>query len=1202
MQIEKKLLDGGINSDDSVRLVGSRQSLNMMNCRVGISANGRASRIENVPGTTLLNGGLLPAGTNQCIGTSVDESRRRLIYFNWNSNGNHGIYAYDNILKVNYTVLLNANVVGGLGFSKSYRIDRNAKIIGDLLYWTDNLNEPRCINIESALAANNAGYVTAAITYVFPLDYTAITMIKRPPGYALTAAKVVDNTFVNNYTGSASFQFFYRYRFYDYQVSALSPISVLIPYNYKDDKYNAIDITVPLTEKIKTDVKQVEICVQFGNIGKSYVVKVYDKGVASDSTAIANHNAGSAALSFRFYNERTGIPLGSVSQVDFQDLVPLTIGTLELAKNRLFAANNKKGYSSPLTTSLSVSVANTSTPSFPPTASGYCPANGFNTPTTMPFIIGGAPITTADYVIRNQSYSSSGPEPLSYPTWTNNDCLFQNLSSQPVTLAITGKSTLWNSDRDTQISYYFYIITSTTKTVKKIATYYPKKGIVLNVALNLQSIIPANAKVFVLVNPDLGVTGFNDNQFAVSLANIYVINASSIVYPPAHFKTNGAYKFGVAFYDRYRRKCGVVTNDGSKVTIPKRAYADVPANVVTWTLSNTSAITEIPDWAYYYQILITKDLQHLTFIQSTAQDVRYAVKDSTTGIISYTQDTYGPDSFAIAVNIGGLSDLGVGYVFNDGDLIDLWGDSGGGTGDGPVATLRVISVNGNWVHCEKQNFGAVGSNYIFKYEIYTPNKGSLIDNYYEATQAFDVLNPGTGTRAYSALTGSLNGDTYFIIRSDSVNAFYQAESMNSNDKYWSIWDVNIGWVNVIDKIGQKQLPGNISFTDTYIQGTQTNGLNKFQPLSIKDIGSDSGTIQKLQLVNKIQEQGTVMLIICTSDVLSAYLGEVQLLGASGNASLATTSDVIGTINALRGNYGTLNPESVISYLGDAFWFDAINGVMVQYSNNGTFPVSSYKMQRFFANYGRDYRNMTAGNISAINGFSHVPTCISPFNKELMVTTPALIYPGYANLMPSYTGIPPYASSINNRFDIYDKLGKTMCFNYDQNQWNENFEFTPEWMELNGTDVFGFKAGSLYLMESDTTNYNTFFGVQYPVRVCFTINNNPSVIKDSVNVSVEGSVAPDYTVVYSDTPNQQITDLISGDFKIKEGVFYAALLRDRLSPNAVGTAEQKLYSGDVMKDPAPKVMMEFQRYTGLMWVDFINVGFLISRGHASIAGG
>lgn len=1197
MIVEKKLLDGGINADDSIRLIGGRQSLNMMNCRMGVSSTGRSTRIENVPGTTLLNSGLLPAGTNQCIGTAVDEGRRRLIFFNWNSNGNHGIYLYDNVLKANYTVLLNANVTGGLAFNKLFRIDRNAKVIGDLLYWTDNLNEPRCINIESALVTNNAGYVTSSVPYVFPLEYTSTTMIKRPPCYALTASKVIDGTFANNYTGPYSFQFFYRYVFYDYQISALSPVSNLIPCNYKDDKYNAVDITVPLSEKVKADVSKVQICVQFGNAGKAFIIKIYDKNIVADNTAINNHNAGTTALSFRFYNDRAGIPLDSVSQVNFQDLVPLTIGTFELAKNRLFAANNKKGYTAPLTTSLTVSVANTSTPSFPPTATGYSDQNGFNTPTKVgqTYIVG-APIVTANYRIANQDYTDGNSYP-NWATWTDNACLYQDLSNQITTLAISGNGVIWNPDRDSQISFYFYIVTSTGPVVKKkIATYYTKKNISLALNVNFQVSVPALAKVFLIINPDLGVTGFNDNNFKFGLLNIYVINQTSISYPPPHFKTNGYYRLSISFYDRYRRKSGIVTNETIKITIPKRAYADVPANIVTWLLSNTSALTEIPDWAYYYQILITKNQHQLSFIQSVAQSTWYAVKDPVTGVISYTQDTYGPDSFAVAVNIAGLSDIGVGYTFNDGDLIDLWSDGG------IVTTLTVLGVNGNWVHCEKQNLGSLGTNSLWKFEIYTPNKGSLIDNYYEATPVYDITNPTTGTRAYSTLTGTLAGDTYFIIRSDSVNVFYQAETMNPNDKTWSIWDLNIGWINVIDTIGQKQLQGNISFTDTYIQGTQVNGLNKFQPLNIKDIGSDSGKIQKLQLVNKIQEQGTVMLVVCTNDVLSAYLGEVQLVGASGNASLATTSDVIGTINALRGNYGTLNPESVVAYLGDAFWFDAINGVMVQYSNNGTFPISNYKMQRFFGNYGRDYRNMSASDISAINGFSHIPTCINPFNRELMVTTPALIYPSYATLLPSYTGIPAYASSINNRFDPYDKLGKTLCFNYDQNQWNENFEFTPEWFEIVGSDVFGFKNGSVYLMESDKVNYNTFFGTQYPVRICFTPNNSPSVIKDVISVSVEGNVVPDYTVVYCLNPNEQITDLIAGDYKAKEGVKYAALLRDRLSPNAVGTSEQKLYSGDIMKDPAPMIMMEFQKYNSLMWVDFINVGYIASRGHQAIAGG
>ena len=89
------------------------------------------------------------------------------------------------------------------------------------------------------------------------------------------------------------------------------------------------------------------------------------------------------------------------------------------------------------------------------------------------------------------------------------------------------------------------------------------------------------------------------------------------------------------------------------------------------------------------------------------------------------------------------------------------------------------------------------------------------------------------------------------------------------------------------------------------------------------------------------------------------------------------------------------------------------------------------------------------------------------------------------------------------------------------------------------------------------------------------------------------------MIYADYPNVQITDLVSTDYVNKEGVFYAAVMRDRTSPNVSGSAVDKMLAGDFIKDVAPKIMLEWQKYNGLLAIDFVNVGTSGSKGHGSI---
>lgn len=1197
--INKNILLSGINADDNLDYLVEGDYLLLQNGQISVSDTGKNLQIENVKGTTAIANTKYPAtGTNQTLGSVIDIANRRLVWFVYNSLGEHGIYVYDFSAKAVYAVLYSSQVTGGLDFSKDSRIDRNCSVIEGLLYWTDNLNEPRCINIDSGIKLNQPSYVTDAIPYVAPIDPTSITLIKRPPAYPISAAKVTDGTFANNYVSSNSFKFYYRYYFYDNQLSANSAMSGLVPYNYEKDTYNAVDLTFPLAENIRADVKILQIIVQFGDTGSAYIIKEYDKDNSVDAAAIAAHNAGTA-LTFRFYNDLTGIKLDSVAQANSQDNVPLTTKTLSIAKDRLFLGSNLKGYDVPVETSLAVGYTNTTTINVPPVTTGTMAEIGFNTPTTVPLVLVGSPINTATYGLQTQNYLNSDPASGMYPTWADSDMMFNNISASEITLVVNGKGRLWNSItigeyRATTISFYFYLSTASSKTVTKIQTFNVDAGGILSIDFNFSFKVPAATKVWLVINPDLGVTGANDNKFVVESSNVYVVENTTIVYPPAHFKRGGSYKFATAFYDRFRRKCGVVTNTGATLNIPTKGYNPTPANYATWTLSNTAATTQIPDWAYYYQILITKNLQQATFIQSVAQSIFYATKDLSTGVVTYTEDTYNSNSFAIGVNMGGITDLGVGYVYNEGDLVVL------SNNDGLEYTLKVLGTNGNWLHCEKKDLGVLGASALWQFEIYTPYKDSMLESYYEATPVYNITNPTEIGRVYSTLTGNIYGDTYYLIRSDSVNAYYQCETMNPNDQYWSIWDRSIGWANIKDSIGQQLLKYNVPFSDTIVKGSKTNGLNKFQVLNYKTIDSSGGDIQKLQLSSKQEADGSVMLCICTDATFSLYLSETQLVASAQNDALAVSNGVIGTINALRGKFGTTRPETVIEYLGNIFWYDTKNGAVIQYGSNGLTPISEFKMVSFFTKYAKEIDLVSNATLDSLNGFHHIPTGINPLTGRFNITTPALIAESAATLFPSYGGTTPsYATSIVDRFDIKTKLAQTLCFDFRENRWKESFEFAGEWYDNFENIMFGFKDGVIYTHDTNSSTWNTFYGNQKALRILYVDNKPLSGVKKSEAIAVESNFAPNYSVCMSKYPNTQITDLAASDFTDREGVFYANWFRDRLSPNTSGTADQKMYSGDFILGKNLLIQLEFQQFSNLLYFSIVDSDIDISRGQKKI---
>ena len=610
---------------------------------------------------------------------------------------------------------------------------------------------------------------------------------------------------------------------------------------------------------------------------------------------------------------------------------------------------------------------------------------------------------------------------------------------------------------------------------------------------------------------------------------------------------------------------------------------------MNWALSNSNAVNEIPDWAYYYQILSTKNLNSTAFLQVKTAGAQYATRSTSTTDLNYG-NTFSSATYAVGLNISPLNSIGIGYNYQEGDMVKIYISST------PVINLRIIGQDGDYILADGYDLGALStttSNFFI--EIYTPKKTFVNEPFFEVSDSYAVTNPGTISRQYGTLSGQLSGDVYTLERTDTSSALYYTQNMSPNDSMWQYWNTNTGWPNFITTLGQTRNEHEIRYSNVYTAGTANNGLSTFEALNFKNVPLGTGSIQKLQLASKTAEQGVIMLSVCAFQTASCYLGEVQLVGSSANSSLVQDTSVIGTINVLKGMFGTTSPETVVEYLGNVFWYDLNNGQVVQYSSNGLFPISSFKMERLFKNYAKGYLAANNNNLDNINGFHHLPTFIDPFHKEFGISLVGLTYENYASTLPSYATVPSYASSIINRFDISDNLAKTVVFNLSENKWISDYQFMGEQYDYFDNRFFGFKNGAPYEFNTNTSTWNTWFGTQYPVRVCWVVNKPLSGLKDMSEIVMETSVAPDFTVVYTTLPNTQITDLTSSDYVNQEGILYGRLFRDRLSPNATGTPDQKLMTGDIVISQIPQIMAEFQQYSSIIYINFVDVGFNLSRG-------
>ena len=1037
-EFEKKYFaaaDCGLNADDVDIAVGENQWVNLVDARVGTTDNGVTGVVESIGGTRTLTSPQ-PSITFINIGSAVDTARNRFFYFQYNKYTNeHRIYCYQADTDEILTVLSASQVTGGLGFNKNYLIT-NARVVGDMLYWTDNLNEPRRINVEAALKLNNPSYNTDVEPYTSPLAQSVIKLIRRPPGRVLSVTPVTEGlkpNFIKYFAG----QFAIRYVYRDGEISAVGPPSDMVNYRLSVsnpsgavvDTSDAIDIEINTPaldgEYIEQDVQIVQYLVRYDNQPEYFVVKEWNKNNATDAAAIAAYNAG-GALTYRFYNNGN---LSAVSQADSvkpYDSVPLLSETLELGLSRLFLGNNKVGYDTPATTSLTAAM---STPG-----------------------------------------------------------------------SVTQCAEIW--------------------------------------------------------------------------------------------KPYSTYQLGIRFRDNEKRMSGVVTNSSLVITVPDRGdFNDNSfSQYINFTLNNTNALTEIPDWAYYYDILITKNLRTRFFVQWMPNFIRYAVKNND-GTFTYNT-SYSSNIYGVGVDTSALASQGQGVVYTQGDRIRFYLT---GLSIMPF-DLEVIGQDGNYVITRPYNFGTTTSSSLLDMivEYYTPYYQSGNEIFYTTSACYRVSAPGTDMRQYSTLSGQLEGDTYFISRLTQILSItYYTVCMSPSDDRWKDWFDTYGEANIVTLLGQVQKTSSVKWSNTLIEGSLVNGLSTFDALDEKLLPQSMGPLRKLQQTSKVQQQGNIMLAIGEDETASLYLGEVQVVGSDANAFLASSPNVIGTVNVLKGSFGTTHPESVTEYRGNVYWWDDVNARIVQYSTGGLYPISNYKMTRYWKQFTDTFKSLTTAQIEALDIFNRpfVFTTVDPYHDELLISVPKLLSTPPKGYLPDYP-------DVIYPFDIWDGQSKVLVFKVGTNPnfWQGSYSFSSEGFVTLGSNLYSFKYGQVFV--HNQPNVNQFYDdiQRYKPKIMAVFNKEGNLPKVYNAIKVEGNLVPTFTYFRSESPYVQASDLMDFDYTNYEGMLYATLYRNKIVPTASGYTTDGLITAEKVRTNALRVMMEFTIIDEPLQLRYLTMEYILSKGH------
>ena len=349
MELKKTFLGGKMNKDLDQRLLSGGQYSDALNISIDTSEGSNIGSISNSLGNikigdiqALLSGYVPAINTlNSRVIGAVTYEPLNLIYWFISSDNYDAIFEYNEIDNTTAQVLLCTKTGGNpsqLNLSQEYLITGvnyipgNKPESGALLFWTDNLNAPRKINIARAKQ-----YSVDDSRIDIDIDVILRPPLKAPVIYPSNSSDVLSNSMEDKFL-----YFAYRYKYVDNEYSSMSPYSGVA---FKPSNYN-ID---PFTGDNKSMINTYNQCDIVFELGNSFVTEVqilaYDprslnvkivKSIVKDDLII---NGNINTSSYTFSNNKIYAPLPSDQVTRLFDNVPLLAQAQEIIGNRLIYGN-----------------------------------------------------------------------------------------------------------------------------------------------------------------------------------------------------------------------------------------------------------------------------------------------------------------------------------------------------------------------------------------------------------------------------------------------------------------------------------------------------------------------------------------------------------------------------------------------------------------------------------------------------------------------------------------------------------------------------------------------------------------------------------------------------------------------------------------------------------------------------------------------
>jgi len=374
MAIDKRIFTGGIDRDSDERLIKNGDYRYALNIRNVSSDGDEIGTVQNVKGNTLVTY-VLPAGNNSVVGSTEYPADNTVYYFVWNSTGAHSIIEYNTITQALVRVLQNAI----LNFNRDFlissanviRMNKSDADVPDvlglsqkLLYWTDDNERPRKININKAILHSATDYVNGYSERLndgdldintvngLPEREIYIDAVKYAPTHRPTFSFTTDTSRAVNDIRKKMFQFKYRYIYDDGERSAWSPISDVTTsdiesFNRVFNYYYPMGIDNQLNIIVQNGIDtitKIEVAAREGNDGTFFLISVTDNIHAWFSAEDTAADRVQSTQTIAFYNDKLYQAIDPNDDKKLYDNVPHAAKAQEIAGSRINYGNYVDGF------------------------------------------------------------------------------------------------------------------------------------------------------------------------------------------------------------------------------------------------------------------------------------------------------------------------------------------------------------------------------------------------------------------------------------------------------------------------------------------------------------------------------------------------------------------------------------------------------------------------------------------------------------------------------------------------------------------------------------------------------------------------------------------------------------------------------------------------------------------------------------------